>query len=160
MPEVYFSNDKLMHYGVLGMKWGKRRYQNADGSLKSAGKKRYSGDIQVKRRPSKDDRKKSVQKYQKEHKKMNDKANKADELDAKAKELYKATGKNKLSRVINNIKNKSPEVKAYQKASDRAVKALNEIWENEPRMQNLYKQTGSNAISRVINNAKYDIDRK
>lgn len=31
----------LSHYGVLGMKWGIRRYQNADGTLTEAGKKRY-----------------------------------------------------------------------------------------------------------------------
>lgn len=30
----------LMHYGTKGMKWGIRRYQNKDGSLTAAGKKR------------------------------------------------------------------------------------------------------------------------
>jgi len=33
-------DNELYHYGVKGMKWGVRRYQNKDGSLTSAGKKR------------------------------------------------------------------------------------------------------------------------
>jgi tRNA(Glu) U13 pseudouridine synthase TruD len=36
-----FESNYLAHYGILGMKWGVRRYQNADGSLTAEGKERY-----------------------------------------------------------------------------------------------------------------------
>lgn len=38
----YNDPNALMHYGVKGMKWGVRRYQNEDGTLTTSGKKRYN----------------------------------------------------------------------------------------------------------------------
>lgn len=47
---------ELYHWGVKGMKWGIRRYQNKDGSLTDEGKKRYDRDVQENNAKKKDNR--------------------------------------------------------------------------------------------------------
>lgn len=51
-----YYNDQIWHWGVKGMKWGIRRYQNADGSLTDAGKRRYSTDVATNAKKKKDNR--------------------------------------------------------------------------------------------------------
>lgn len=39
---VYHDKEYFEHHGILGMKWGVRRFQNPDGSLTPAGEARYN----------------------------------------------------------------------------------------------------------------------
>lgn len=69
------DNNELQHWGIMGMKWGIRRYQNKDGTLTPAGKKRYD---------------KEMEKLEKEEKILRNKQQtqaQLDKLDAKRKEI-------------------------------------------------------------------------
>lgn len=67
------TNGELYHWGIKGMKWGVRRYQNKDGSLTPAGKKRYSDEVSyMKKKHSKDRYESEAASYERELKWMND----------------------------------------------------------------------------------------
>lgn len=54
----FLEHDYLCHYGIKGMKWGLRRYQNSDGSLTAAGRARY-GDFKTLGKHINDEKKKA-----------------------------------------------------------------------------------------------------
>lgn len=57
---------ELYHFGIKGQKWGVRRYQNRDGTLTEAGKKRKNWDVQQAREAGRElDRKKRLYKQAK-----------------------------------------------------------------------------------------------
>ena len=86
----------LMHYGVKGMKWGVRNYQNADGTLTAAGKERYSHT------------KNSFREYSKAHTELFQKENRAYDRIQKEQNKYENNEYKKLG-----LKNRD---NAYDKA--------------------------------------------
>lgn len=45
--EALADGETLEHHGIKGMRWGRRRYQNPDGSLTEAGRKRYNQEVEA-----------------------------------------------------------------------------------------------------------------
>lgn len=116
------KNDELYHYGTRGMKWGIRRYQNKDGSLTPAGKKRYNAEMS---------KLKAEEKVLKNRQKTQAKF---DKLDQKRKEIDDLK-KGKISSTSSSSETK-PKGKSIKDMSDDELQA----YINRSNLEKQYKQ--------------------
>lgn len=97
-----YDKNSLVHYGVIGMKWGIRKYQNKDGSLTSAGKNRYKYESWTTKHhdkvAKKAEAKGNLAKAEK-HKKFADRSRELDRREQEYAERVSA-GKNLLTRYV------------------------------------------------------------
>ena len=152
----------LAHHGILGQKWGVRRYQNKDGTLTEDGKKRYgssSSDVKTARKENRKAKqesiKKAVSKYSKAYDEASNMSDSADEKWRAAREQYEKLGKTRVSRMIAAAKNETSDAKKYSKLYDEASSMADVADEKWREVNSLYIKTGKTRVSRVINNFKY-----
>lgn len=137
-PDCLEYSDDLYHHGTKGMKWGVRRYQNKDGSLTAAGKKRRSLGQVIRDHKTKKKRKAALEKAREAKaakKKAEEKAKVA------AEKRQKALEKGRLS----TRKMTDEELKAYKTRlqTEKDIKDL--VMETRP-MKRLMSKMWSDAI--------------
>lgn len=133
------DNTTLTHHGIKGMRWGIRRYQNKDGTLTAAGKKKYNAELEKIKA-----REKAVKNYKRTQAKF-------DKLEAKRKELdeeeklireQEEQGKNRKDLSRSMSKNGSPKKnKSVKDMSDDELREVISRLDLEKRYSDLVKTT-------------------
>lgn len=111
--KTHNTNDELTHWGIKGMRWGVRRYQNDDGSLTDAGKKRYAAEV------------KSLREKERSLKKRQATKDKIDSITAKRAALNKWEDELNGKRV--------PSKPVHKKTASEMT--MEELWERTARYQ-------------------------
>lgn len=144
MENITYS-DELQHWGIKNQKWGKRRFQNKDGSLTPAGKERYNKEMAALKAEEK-----VLKNRQRTAAKLNKLDEKRRELDEMRRSLdgddgNKSDTKRKLfgkksEQKTDDVPDSKPTKKAVKDMTDEEINALMERLNLEKRCNEAIRQ--------------------
>ena len=123
------ENNYLEHHGILGMKWGIRRYRNKDGTLTNAGKKR-AAKLEAERRLLDDSKSKNS---------SVSKSSSTQEVVKKSKDVSEMTDE-ELNKAINRIRNENTYKELTEPKPNQALRTAKERLELERDYKRLYNE--------------------
>lgn len=159
-PMEFIGEDSLSHHGILGMKWGVRRYQNPDGTLTAEGRKRYgSGFSEAAGRVASKVGAKVKKAYteQVERSRARKAEQKAKE-DAERAEMQRRMADAAKTKKLMDLYNKNPNLLTNQELNDLKDRTLRmkQINENSPQMQQTQKN-GEKTVEKSKNALVTDV---
>jgi len=136
MYTEYLYNNSLAHHGILGQKWGYRRFQNEDGSLTEAEKKRYA------RYDAKIEKKKAEKEYvQKRFDNAIIKREQARDQRVETKKHDKERADRMFDKAIEKRSNDPDRAKRKQQEKDRADKRFDKAIDKRQKEGDLRVET-------------------
>ena len=166
-------DNELYHYGMKGMRWGIRRYQNKDGSLTPAGKKRYNKEMAKLKAEEK--ALKNKQKTQAKMDKLDEKRKDAEALRKgktppstlkKAKETQKRSLKDLSDDELRTIVNRMQLEQQYRTLAPEKIstgrKFANAVMKNvvAPAATEVGKQVVKDAMQKAVKKASENTNKK
>lgn len=138
------ADDELMHFGVLGMKWGVRCYQNKDGSLTKLGEQKYTEQALAE---VKNDKRYYRQEQSDAYKKLNAIQNRQYN-----KAMIEIDGKEHAENFIKNYANRKASEMLEQAYKDGSIKAGRDYIVNE-RQNIVFTESGLSKKKDIQNKA-------